>query len=52
MAERLRARLNDDAHRAATDQTLRRIATHELDPYTGADDLLSGLGDSARASRT
>jgi len=43
LAERLRARLNDDTHRASTQQTLRRIATHELDPYTGADDLLSAL---------
>jgi len=48
LAERLRARLNDDAHRAATERTLRRIATHELDPYTGADELLTALSGSDR----
>ncbi len=49
LAERLRARLNDDAHRAATERTLRRIAQHELDPFSGADELLAALSGSDRA---
>jgi LAO/AO transport system kinase len=46
LAERLRARLNDAAHRPSTEATLRRIATHDLDPYSGADELLAGLSGS------
>lgn len=43
LAERLRARLHDGEHLAGTQATLRRIAAHELDPYTAADELLLTL---------
>jgi LAO/AO transport system kinase len=43
LAERLRDRLRDADHRAATDAVLRRIAAHELDPYSAADELLRSV---------
>jgi LAO/AO transport system kinase len=45
LAERLRQRLHDAAHLPATQATLRRIAAHEIDPYTAADELLRSLGE-------
>jgi len=47
LAERLSARLNDDARRASTESTLRRIAAHEIDPYSAADQLLASLSDDS-----
>ncbi len=48
LAERLNARLNDRDHRASTDVILRRIATHEIDPFTAADALLASLSETRR----
>jgi LAO/AO transport system kinase len=44
LGDRLRARLDDGAHRAATEKVLAAIAAHELDPYSAADQLLDALG--------
>ena len=44
LAERLRERLRDPAHRDGTQATLRRVAAHEVDPYAAADALLASLG--------
>jgi GTPase len=46
LAERLRERLRDAAHRDATQATLRRVASHEVDPYAAADELLASLARS------
>ena len=40
-------RLRDPAHAASTRDTLRSIASHELDPYSAADRLLASLGEDA-----
>jgi len=48
LAERLRERIHDPSHRAATQATLRRIAAHEVDPYTAADELLLSLRPETR----
>jgi LAO/AO transport system kinase len=47
LAERLRERLRDDAHRDATNAVLQRVARHELDPYAAADTLLGSLAHDA-----
>jgi LAO/AO transport system kinase len=44
LAERLRERLRDGTRAETTQATLRAIASHELDPYTAADQLLESLG--------
>ena len=43
VADRLRARLDDPAHRDATAATLERVAAHEVDPYAAADRLLAAI---------
>jgi LAO/AO transport system kinase len=43
LADRLRADLEAPGARAATRETLRRVANHELDPFTAADRLLEVL---------
>jgi LAO/AO transport system kinase len=43
LSERLRERLRDATHRAGTEAVLRRIAAHEVDPFTAADELLRSL---------
>jgi len=40
LADRLRADLHVPAHGAATDEVMRRVAAHELDPFSAADRLL------------
>ena len=47
VADRLRHRLHDPAHREATAATLGAVAEHRLDPYAAADQLLSSLGSEA-----
>jgi LAO/AO transport system kinase len=41
VADRLRGRLHDPTHRAATADTLAEVADHRLDPYAAADRLLA-----------
>jgi LAO/AO transport system kinase len=43
LAERLRERLREPGLAAQTDETLRAIAAHEIDPYSAADRLLASL---------
>ena len=43
LADRLRADLHEPATRDETDATIRQVATHELDPFSAADRLLSSL---------
>jgi LAO/AO transport system kinase len=43
LSDRLRARLHDQARRAATTETLSEVAEHRLDPYAAADRLLGNL---------
>jgi LAO/AO transport system kinase len=43
LAERLRERLREPAHRAAMATLLGRVAAHQLDPYTAADELFAAL---------
>jgi LAO/AO transport system kinase len=50
LAERLRDRLRDDAHRGATNALLQRVARHEVDPYAAADTLLRSLADEPEAA--
>lgn len=45
LADRLRSRLHEPGHAAATTETMRRVAAHELDPFAAADRLLSDLGE-------
>jgi len=45
LADRLRARLHEAGHAAATAETMRRVAAHELDPFAAADQLLADLGE-------
>ena len=45
LSERLRARLRDATHRERTDAVLARVARHEQDPYSAADELLVALSD-------
>ncbi len=51
LAERLRARLHDDALRATTNETLRAVAGHRLDPYAAADRLLDAVDESPARRR-
>jgi LAO/AO transport system kinase len=46
MADRLRTRLADPAHRTAADDVAARVARHEIDPYSAADELLARLADN------
>jgi LAO/AO transport system kinase len=48
LAERVRDRLHDAAHEAATRDTLEQIAAHRIDPYAAADRLLGTLGTLTR----
>ena len=43
LADRLRADLHAPANRALTDETMRAVAAHELDPFAAADRLLAKL---------
>jgi LAO/AO transport system kinase len=43
LAERVRERLHDAAHGPATADVVRAIASHEIDPYAAADQLLASL---------
>jgi LAO/AO transport system kinase len=43
LADRLRADLHEPATRDETDATIRQVATHELDPFSAADRLLTSL---------
>ena len=45
LAERLRERLHDPAHRARTDAAVAAVATHAEDPYSVADRLLGSIVD-------
>jgi LAO/AO transport system kinase len=47
LAERLRERLRDPAHRAGTEAAVAAVAAHEEDPYSVADRLLASLADPA-----
>ena len=49
LAERVAARLRDPALAARRTQTLRAVATHEIDPYSAADELFELLSGSGRA---
>jgi LAO/AO transport system kinase len=50
LADRLRADLHEPANRDETDATIRQVATHELDPFSAADRLLSSIRtDSTRS---
>ena len=43
LADRLRADLHVPANREATDAIMRKVASHELDPFSAADQLLASL---------
>jgi LAO/AO transport system kinase len=43
LADRLRSDLHATGRREATDALMRRVAAHELDPFSAADELRSGL---------
>jgi LAO/AO transport system kinase len=43
LADRLRGRLHEAGHADATAATMRRVASHELDPFAAADALLQDL---------
>jgi LAO/AO transport system kinase len=45
LADRLRARLHEAGHAAATTDTIRRVAAHELDPFAAADRLIGEIAD-------
>jgi LAO/AO transport system kinase len=47
LADRLRARLHEPGHAAATTETMRRVAAHELDPFAAADRLLADVAEVA-----
>ncbi|HUR16955.1 MAG TPA: methylmalonyl Co-A mutase-associated GTPase MeaB [Candidatus Limnocylindrales bacterium] len=47
MADRLRTRLATAAHRAAAADVVTRVARHEQDPYSAADELLAKLADNS-----
>ena len=49
LSERIHRRLHDAEHRSTTEATLRRIAAHDVDPYSAADELLRALSGSGRA---
>jgi LAO/AO transport system kinase len=52
LGERVRERLHAPAHREALESVLRAIASHEVDPYSAADRLLTLLGPELRISRS
>ena len=43
LIDRTREALRAPERRAATEETLRAVAAHELDPYAAADDLVASL---------
>ena len=43
LADRLRVDLHAPSHREATNDVMRRVAAHELDPFSAADELLRTL---------
>jgi len=45
VTDRLRARLNDQARRPATEAILDEVAGHKLDPYSAADRLLNEVAE-------
>jgi LAO/AO transport system kinase len=49
LADRLRDRLHAAAARPGTEETLRAVAEHRLDPYAAADRLLGRLEDLGRS---
>jgi LAO/AO transport system kinase len=49
LSERIHRRLHDAEHQPTTEATLRRIAAHDVDPYSAADELLRALSGSGRA---
>ncbi len=51
LAERLRERLRDPSHATATNEVLRAVAAHELDPYSAADGLLATLRGAEPGNR-
>ena len=46
LADRLRSELHTPGNRAATDELMRSVAAHELDPFAAADRLLKSIGHS------
>jgi GTPase len=46
LADRLRAELHTPTTEAATAETMRAVAAHELDPFAAADRLLKSIGHS------
>jgi LAO/AO transport system kinase len=48
LADRTREALWSAPRRAETDDMLSRVATHEMDPYAAADQLLEGLREAPR----
>jgi LAO/AO transport system kinase len=50
LADRLRADLRDPKLRDGTDAAIRRVAAHDLDPFTAADELLAALRHDASPS--
>jgi LAO/AO transport system kinase len=52
LAQRVSAQLHDPARAAARAETLRKVANHELDPFTAADRLLALLPSAALEPET
>jgi LAO/AO transport system kinase len=48
LSERIHRRLHDAEHQPTTEATLRRIAAHDVDPYSAADELLRALSGPGR----
>ena len=46
LTERVWGRLRSAAARESTEETLRSVATHDLDPYAAVDSLLRALNGS------
>jgi putative protein kinase ArgK-like GTPase of G3E family len=46
LAERMAARLREPAQRDRTAEVIARVARHELDPYSAADELLEAAASS------
>lgn len=46
LADRLRAEMHTPANRVATNELMRSVAAHELDPFAAADRLLKSIGHS------
>ncbi|MDP8904298.1 MAG: methylmalonyl Co-A mutase-associated GTPase MeaB [Chloroflexota bacterium] len=51
LAQRVTERLRRPEHSAAKETLLRAVASHEVDPYTAADRLLSAVGDASAVER-